>query len=302
MKTSTLTALLAAAFTRQTLAALATTITDDGNGKSIYVPVAGSTSSVAAPAATPTLIYNCNQMPLICENVAAWVKGGGGGGSSTGDLAGNQLFYFDPEPGQKDSRRTSACGCFDHDNCVGSGKSSGKSSGSLVVDIATATLGNAISAIAPAASPIILAGANPKTGGTRTPVNAISGRFFQDGVGLTCDEFPAATFIEGGSGAETICAMQSWQVYQGDPAKGNGNAGKWPLPKFSGNRQEQDWQASVHVALRVSIRYLQNMQIEYHGANYTRVESSRNRLNEETNRLQHSLPFSLLDHYHSSRR
>ena len=213
MKTSTLTALLAAAFTRQTLAALATTIIDNGNGKSIYIPVAGSTSSVAAPAAIPTLIYNCNQMPLICENVAAWVKGGGGGGSLTGDFAGNQLFYFDLELGQKDSRRTSACECFDYNSCVGSNKSNGKSFGSLVTDIAISTLNNAISAIAPAASIIILAGANPKSGGIRTPVNKIPGRFFQDGVGLTCDEFPAATFIEGGSGAETICVMQSWQVY-----------------------------------------------------------------------------------------
>ena len=44
------------------------------------------------------------------------------------------------------------------------------------------------------------------------------------------------------------------------------------------------------------------MQIEYHKANFTRIESSRNRLNEETNRLQYNLPFPLFDYYYSSRR
>ena len=35
---------------------LAHIITDDGQGKSIYIFTAGSTSSVAAPAFTPTLV------------------------------------------------------------------------------------------------------------------------------------------------------------------------------------------------------------------------------------------------------
>lgn len=83
----------------------------------------------------------------------------------------------------------------------------------------------------------IKAGSDPKSNGQRNPLSSIPGRFFADGIGLTCDEFPAATFIQGGDGAETICALQSWQVYLGSAAN-NKNVGKWPLPARSENRQE----------------------------------------------------------------
>ena len=66
---------------------------------------------------------------------------------------------------------------------------------------------------------------------------------------MTCDEFPAATFIEGGNDASTICALQSWQVYQGK-ATSQKTQGKWPLTPGEGKRSEQDWQASAHVYLR----------------------------------------------------
>lgn len=247
MSTFIFKSLLISAFSFQVLADLATTITNDGQGKSIYIPTAGSTSSVAAPAATPTLIYNCFQMPLICENVAAWAKQINPAGN--GDFQGNQLFYFDPDNTNKDSRRGQACGCFSHDDCVGSGTSNGKRSGDKVTDIATSA--SSFSSISQTASAIILAGKNPPQNQPRVSLPSIPGRFFADGVGLTCDEFPAATFIEGGSGAQKICALQSWQVYQGSSANSL-NVGKWPLPARSGNRQEQDFQASVHVALRVS--------------------------------------------------
>lgn len=210
---------------RQSLAQFATTITDDGNGKSIYVPQAGSTSSVAAPAATPTLIYNCFTMPLICENVAAWAKQFFPSGN--GDLNGNQLFYFDPEPSSKDARRQKACGCFSHDDCSGSGVSKGKRAGDKVTDIAASA--GPFATISPSDEQIIKAGSNPNSNGQRTPLPSVPGRFFADGVGLTCDEFPAATFIEGGDGAQAICALQSWQVYLGSATNGK-NVGKWPLP------------------------------------------------------------------------
>ena len=247
MSTLIFKSLLISALSVQAFADLATTITKDGNGKSIYVPTTGSTSSVAAPAAAPTLIYNCFQMPLICENVAAWAKQTNPGGN--GDFTGNQLFYFDPDNSNKDSRRGQACGCFSHDDCVGSGTSNGKRQGDKVTDIASSA--GPFNPISPAPSAIILAGKNPPQNQPRVSLPSIPGRFFADGVGLTCDEFPAATFIEGGSGAQKICALQSWQVYQGSSANPK-NVGKWPLPARSGNRQEQDFQASVHVALRVS--------------------------------------------------
>ena len=66
---------------------------------------------------------------------------------------------------------------------------------------------------------------------------------------MTCDEFPAAPFIQGGDNAETICALQSWQVYQGKATSPN-NRGKWPLTPREGKRSEQDWQAQAHSYLR----------------------------------------------------
>ena len=246
-------------------APLTQTITDDGNGKSIYVPLPGSTSSVAAPAYTPTLVYNCAQMPLICENVAAWAINNG---NAQGDIPANNLyFYFDPDQTNKDARRQSACGCFAHDNCVGSGTSNGKRSGDKVTDIATSA--GPYTNIPATASAIIVAGKminrpshlfclkssdnvtgpNPPAGQNRQPTNSIPGRFFAFGIGMTCDEFPAAPFIEGGANANTICALQSWQVYQGK-ATSQKTQGKWPLTPQEGKRSEQDWQASVHGYLR----------------------------------------------------
>lgn len=116
-------------------AAPAQTLTNDGNGKSIYVPQPGTTSSVASPQYTPTLVYNCAQMPLICENVAAWAKSNNNAG---GDIPANGLIlYFDPDKNNKNARRQLACGCFNHDSCVGSGTSNGKRAGDKVTDIAT---------------------------------------------------------------------------------------------------------------------------------------------------------------------
>ncbi|KAF6232734.1 hypothetical protein HO173_008948 [Letharia columbiana] len=229
-------------------AAPAQTLTDDGNGKQIYVPQPGTTSSVASPEYTPTLVYNCAQMPLICENVAAWAKTNNNAG---GDIPANNLFlYFDPDATNKNARRQLACGCFDHDGCDGSGTSGtskGKRTGDKVTDIATSA--GPFANIPPTAAAIIMAGPNPPSGGNRQPLNSIPGRFFAFGIGMTCDEFPAAPFIEGGANAETICALQSWQVYQGKATSQN-NQGKWPLTPQEGKRSEQDWQAQAHVYLR----------------------------------------------------
>lgn len=238
---------LVAGLAQHASAQLAQTTTKDGSGNHVYVPSAGaSTSSVAAPASTPTLVYNCAQMPLICENVAAWaIKKG----NTQGHIPQNQVFYFDPDAGNKDKRRDKFCGCFSHDDCVGSGISSGKRKGDKVTDIAASTVN--VNPIGAAETGIMKAGPNPKQGQQRVPSNSIPGRFFGQGVALTCDEFPAATFIEGGEGADTICAMQSWQVYSGNPNNPK-NAGKWPLPPKTGVRSEQDWQATCHGFLRVS--------------------------------------------------
>lgn len=164
----------------------ATTTTVNAGNMPLYIPTVGSTSMIASPAATPTLVYNCFQMRLICENVASWAKQGHG--TSDGNLNIAQLFHFDPDEGQKDKRRQHTCGCFNHDNCPNK-RSSGKKSGTLIPAIA---LGPAVS-IEPAANNIILAGVNPtfnQTSGTNNPrqsLNAVPGRFYGQGIVYSCD-------------------------------------------------------------------------------------------------------------------
>ena len=225
------------------------------NGAAEYV--AGSeTSSVAAPVFTPTLVYNCYYMPLICENVASYANTINPNGQ--GDIAGPLVFHFDPSSSSLENRRQKACGCFAHDACD-KAVSNGKSTGTKVTDIANRAPFNTLNtAMSQNDKDIILAGVNPSPGKTRVSLQSVPGRFFGvDGVAFSCDEFPAATFIEGGTGiggsgnkAKTICAMQSWQIYKAAIA-----AGKWPLSQ-STQKREQDWQGSAHGLLRVCLTAL----------------------------------------------
>ena len=264
IKTTIVGLLITADFAHQTFAQFAQTLTTDPNvpGKLIYVPSPGFTSSVAAPNAIPTLVYNCFNMPLICENVASWAKTVHPDGN--GDLGQAQTFYFDPDETHKDRRRGVACGCFDHDGCPNA-VSNGKQPGVKVQTIAkSGGYANALSSISFPNFRIILAGANPPrdpvTGRpthSRASFGSLPGRFFAEGVAFSCDEFPAATFINGGKNATTICALQSWQIFSGADIESVGkpgtwpNTGKWPLPPGSGIKMEQDWQAQSHSYLRV---------------------------------------------------
>ena len=228
-------------------------VTRIGSGGQAEYVVGSSTSSVAAPIFTPTLVYNCYYMPLICENVASYAKSINPGGN--GDLAANVLFHFDPSTVSLTSRRGRACGCFKHDDCE-TAKSNGKSDGTKVTDIAKrAPFDTLNTPMSQGDEDTILKGSNPSANQQRVGLTSVPGRFFGvTGVAFSCDEFPAATFIEGGTGidgngnkAKTICAMQSWQIYKGPTA-----VGKWPL---TGNaqRREQDWQGNAHGLLRVSL-------------------------------------------------
>lgn len=268
MKTTILSFVGAASFAGQVPAQLAQTLTTDplAPGKLIYVPYPGSTSSVAAPIAVPTLVYNCYNMPLICENVASWAKSVHPSGN--GDLGQTQRLYFDPDDKHKDRRRGAACGCFHHDGCS-TAVSNGKQAGVSVQTIARGGgNANALFDISWPNFKIILAGANPPrnptTGQPTTPrlhLTSVPGRFFAEGVAFSCDEFPAATFINGGTNAKTSCALQSWQIFSGADVESINNpgtwpnTGKWPLPPGSGIRMEQDWQAQSHVYLRVGNAY-----------------------------------------------
>ena len=251
---SLLVALVVVTFGLNAAAQYAQTTTQNAQGTPIYI--GDATSSVAAPLFTATLVYNCYYMPLICENVANYAKtiNPGGGGS----LAAPQQFHFDPNGTLLESRRQKACGCFQHDDCS-TARSQGKTT-DLVIDIAgRAPFDTLNTPLSQASKNIILAGKNPGTKNgvlqARVPLQSVPGRFLDvEGVAFSCDEFPAATFIEGGIGlngagnrAKTVCAMQSWQIYLAT----NG-AGKWPFAAGSGLQREQDWQGASHGLLRVS--------------------------------------------------
>ena len=264
MKTTILHLLITADFAHQTFAQFAQTLTTDPKvpGKLIYVPSLGFTSSVAAPNAIPTLVYNCYNLPLIYENVADWAKAVHPSGN--GDLGQARTFYFDPDETHKDRRRGVACGCFHHDGCSDA-VSNGKQSGVKVQTIAKGGgYANTLSSISFSNIRIILAGANsprdPNSGGPTNPrvsLDGLPGRLFAEGVAFSCDDFPAATFMNGGTNAKTICALQSWQIFSGADIESVSkpgtwpNTGKWPLPPGSGIKIEQDWQAQSHCYLRV---------------------------------------------------
>lgn len=250
---SLLVALVVVTFGLNAAAQYAQTTTQDAQGTPIYI--GSATSSVAAPLFTATLVYNCYYMPLICENVANYAKTINPGGG--GNLAAPKEFHFDPENNALEKRRTNACGCFEHDDCS-TARSQGKTT-NLVTNIAGQAPFNTLNTpLSQASRNIILAGKNPKDVNgvlqARVPLQSVPGRFFDvEGVTFSCDEFPAATFIEGGTGingagnrAKTLCATQSWQIILA--ATG---AGKWPFTAKSGQQREQDWQGRSHGLLRV---------------------------------------------------
>lgn len=182
----------------------------------MYIPIPGlgnPTSTVATPQSTPTLIYNCFQMPLICENVAAWAKSQDP--TFAGDLPQNQaqLFHFDPSESAKVKRRQGSCGCFQHDNCP-STTSGGKSPG---VGIPQLALGPA-PPYNPGSLTIIQAGVNPSPStprgqvpvvfNPRTPINPIPGRFYGQGIVYSCDGTSIVLFlIRFTSNTNSLCSL-----------------------------------------------------------------------------------------------
>ena len=103
---------------------------------------------------------------------------------------------------------------------------------------------------------VIMAGTNPTSNDVRKSLSNVRERFYKEGVAFTCDEFPPAVFIDGGPNANTICALQGWQIFVGayQPTANNlnPNPGKWPIPPSFNVRQEQDFQAASHGVLQVS--------------------------------------------------
>lgn len=69
-------------------------------------PGAPSTTVRALPV-IPTLIYNCHNVPALCNNVEKAGRVGAAAGNYPG---GFEAFGWDPDPGRKSRRRTKRCG------------------------------------------------------------------------------------------------------------------------------------------------------------------------------------------------
>ena len=177
-----------------------------------------------------SLEYNCYYLTAICQNANNYITGTVG---SARQVPG--AFGFDFNKDRKDGRRDKACNdrWYGHHNCP---------------EVAGVPPGNV-------AQPSIF-----RDDGLAWPYTALEpgqgtgGRVVQhrrngqgqviepSGVYYTCDEFPAATWIQGGAGtpangnlAETRCAA----------FRCNGGVGR---------RAEQNWQALGHQRLRAALR------------------------------------------------
>lgn len=80
------------------------------NGNAVWTRLANSPAvpiSSVAPAAQPTLVWNCQQMPSICENAANWLTRQNGSPNLPG--GNSKEFVYDSIAGDSDSRRRRMC-------------------------------------------------------------------------------------------------------------------------------------------------------------------------------------------------
>ncbi|KAI9798517.1 MAG: hypothetical protein M1833_004784 [Piccolia ochrophora] len=209
----------------------------------VWIPEAGKTSSLASTSAAggyPTLVYNCKQMPLICENAKEYLNTNGKNFEKNSD--GAYKLHYDPDGGHLRTRRDEAChdGKFCPDSCKDA-----TTAGKKVSDIAKDWMPP--KDLDPKADYYKsindwwkkqVVKLNLKNAGD------VPGRIWAPGYLFTCDEFPAASWIEGGAGAGTTCALQNWFVMKG-PKRFEGLPNMDPMP-----RAEQDWQAAAHGRLQ----------------------------------------------------
>lgn len=197
------------------------------------------TAISTAPIQQPTLAYNCAKLPSICENVARHFPVNRSPQGNPQYITGLQAaggvtqMYYDKSSGRKKWRRARAC-----------------PSGWNTKAANLCPMPN---------QPLVVANPSNPQSIRYTVSNGFPGRRFYDnnnkrpksakrnqialpngGVSTpmmwSCDEFPAATFVGGGTWATEICAPQA--------SKCNSQEGL---------RIEQDFQASAHQRLSVSL-------------------------------------------------
>lgn len=208
---------------------------------------AGVQVQTQAPC-VPTLIYNAAKMPSIANNIARRLP------MTNGFLDRDPaILHFDTSGVRKDRRRNQVCS----DNKFYHGKHPCPEPDQPPVVVGKGR-------ISPDGKPVLPA-FKGKTFVQQTHVSTpFNSLVFSNMIGTSpniyagmywsCDEFPPATFVEGGDGASTYCAPQNHDcagsIKLARDANGN-------LAYTNPQDSEQDWQSAAHRTLSVSVWHLQ---------------------------------------------
>ncbi|KAF2272063.1 uncharacterized protein EI97DRAFT_504490 [Westerdykella ornata] len=201
-------------------------------------------TQVGIPNPRPTLTYNCALLPSICQNVQNWIN------QDPVNRALPRTFHVDPNSQRLDRRRANSCPSdwSDNHDCP-----------EILQDPIRAWVRTPRLLKDTWAFPSTQLLPRPANSGSGSGVPGAGFKYeiaaanLVDSAGLayTCDEFPPASWIEGGSdlngnSATTICAphgiscsSKEWKIvkslYNGVPGT-----------EYPSARSEQDWQATSH--------------------------------------------------------
>ncbi|KAH7312212.1 hypothetical protein B0I35DRAFT_410973 [Stachybotrys elegans] len=206
--------------------------------------VAGNTVYWSTPVVTyaprPTMIYNCAKMAAICWNLQEFMTDNAAAGYGAVPL----VFHYDPEPWRLNERREFSCpssGRWQRTHGVNCGSTPGQPN---------------IIPLNPAGVPLPPVAVQPGSNVNWQP----SGPHFRNeipnllgngpsGMAFTCEEMPAASWIEGGNGGPMFthvnCAPMSVSCGNIVAIRALGQRAQppWVYPE---QRSEQNWQATLH--------------------------------------------------------
>ncbi|KAH9211057.1 hypothetical protein DL95DRAFT_465264 [Leptodontidium sp. 2 PMI_412] len=204
-----------------------------------------ATAALVALPVLPTLYYNCAIMPAICSNVQAWLV-------NNGQALPREFHIQTGNDKNTDKRRNKSCpGSWSRTHTCPEPIGQPATVFGYGVNLngnpapQMLTFGNSLMANNPATVP-------PTVSPFKNEIEGI-GTAESSGLAYTCDEFPPASWIEGGSGvpgaishANTFCAPQgvscSSKLWKANRDNYHGIAAN-PYPT---TRSEQNWQAAGH--------------------------------------------------------
>lgn len=201
---------------------------------------ASSTASYAGrPVVTPypyppLLAYNAAKLPSIVQNVGTKLDF-----DNNGNLVHDPaVYHYDTSQSRKDQRRNAA-GCnerfYENHPCPERDQPPVVKQGGFV-DLDLNPQGLAFDGQTYQHS------GSPVKGALKNLIADNNGQY--QGMFWSCDEWPPATFVEGGADANTICAPQHHSCAK--------HVRTDPQYKGKGQKSEQNWQAAGHASLRVS--------------------------------------------------